>query len=136
MAGGGGDCVAWKPPRCSTTCSGPPDLPDTNRTPPRLAGSRGFAEITTDGLGSSVATIGDDDSAPLVAVVGHIDEIGLVVTHIDEKGFLYFEPIGGWDPQILVGQRVTVTGNRRTRCRGSPAASRSTCSTPTSARRS
>lgn len=71
----------------------------------------GFAEISTDGLGSSVATIGDDDAAPLVAVVGHIDEIGLVVTHIDEKGFLYFEPIGGWDPQILVGQRVTVTGN-------------------------
>lgn len=71
----------------------------------------GFAEITTDGLGSSVATVGTDESAPLVAVVGHIDEIGLVVTHIDEKGFLYFAPIGGWDPQILVGQRVTVTGN-------------------------
>lgn len=72
----------------------------------------GFAEITTDGLGSSVATIGDDESAPLVAVVGHIDEIGLVVTHIDEKGFLYFAPIGGWDPQILVGQRVTISGNQ------------------------
>lgn len=71
-----------------------------------------FAEITTDGIGSSVATIGGDEAAPLVAVVGHIDEIGLVVTHIDEKGFLYFEPIGGWDPQILVGQRVTVTGNK------------------------
>ena len=71
----------------------------------------GFAEITTDGLGSSVATIGDDDSAPLLAVVGHIDEIGLVITHIDEKGFLYFAAIGGWDPQILVGQRVTITGN-------------------------
>ncbi len=71
----------------------------------------GFAEITTDGLGSSVATIGDDAEAPLVAVVGHIDEIGLVVTHIDEKGFLYFAPIGGWDPQILVGHRVTITGN-------------------------
>ncbi len=72
----------------------------------------GFATITTDGLGSSVATVGGDESAPLVAVVGHIDEIGLVVTHIDEKGFLYFAPIGGWDPQILVGQRVTVTGNK------------------------
>lgn len=71
----------------------------------------GFATITTDGLGSSVATIGEDETAPLVAVVGHIDEIGLVVTHIDEKGFLYFAPIGGWDPQILVGQRVTITGN-------------------------
>ncbi len=77
----------------------------------RKAGS--FAEITSDGLGSSVATVpaadGGDD-APLLAVVGHIDEIGLVITHIDEKGFLYFAPIGGWDPQILVGQRVTISG--------------------------
>lgn len=74
----------------------------------------GFAAITTDGLGSSVATIPEgeaDAEAPLLAVVGHIDEIGLVITHIDEKGFLYFEPIGGWDPQILVGQRVTVGGS-------------------------
>ncbi len=67
-----------------------------------------FAELTTDGLGSSIATVGE--SAPRLAVVGHIDEIGLVLTHIDEKGFLYFAPIGGWDPQILVGQRVEVRG--------------------------
>jgi putative aminopeptidase FrvX len=67
-----------------------------------------FASLSTDGIGSSVARIGEE--APLLAVVGHIDEIGLVVTHIDEKGFVYFNPIGGWDPQILVGQRVEVRG--------------------------
>ncbi len=67
-----------------------------------------FAALSSDGLGSSVARVGE--KAPLLAVVGHIDEIGLVVTHIDEKGFLYFAPIGGWDPQILVGQRVEVRG--------------------------
>jgi putative aminopeptidase FrvX len=67
-----------------------------------------FADLSTDGLGSSIARVGD--AAPLLAVVGHIDEIGLVVTHIDEKGFLWFAPIGGWDPQILVGQRVEVRG--------------------------
>ncbi|HEX8690731.1 MAG TPA: M42 family metallopeptidase [Solirubrobacterales bacterium] len=65
-----------------------------------------FATLSADGLGSSIARIGDAE--PLLAVVGHIDEIGLAVTHIDEKGFLYFSPIGGWDPQILVGQRVAV----------------------------
>ena len=65
-----------------------------------------FATLSSDGLGSSVARIGEAE--PLLAVVGHIDEIGLVITHIDEKGFLYFAPIGGWDPQILVGQRVEV----------------------------
>jgi putative aminopeptidase FrvX len=65
-----------------------------------------FAALSADGLGSSIARIGD--AAPLLAVVGHIDEIGLVVTHVDDNGFLYFAPIGGWDPQILVGQRVAV----------------------------
>lgn len=67
-----------------------------------------FAELSTDGLGSSIARVGD--AAPLLAVVGHIDEIGLIVTHVDEKGFLWFTSIGGWDPQILVGQRVEIRG--------------------------
>jgi putative aminopeptidase FrvX len=67
-----------------------------------------FASLSTDGLGSSIARIGD--GAPLLAVVGHIDEIGLTITHIDEKGFLYFAPIGGWDAQVLVAQRVEVRG--------------------------
>ena len=67
-----------------------------------------FAELSTDGIGSSIARVGD--ASPLLAVVGHIDEIGLIVVHIDEKGFLWFAPVGGWDPQILVGQRVEVQG--------------------------
>jgi endoglucanase len=67
-----------------------------------------FAALSADGLGSSIARVGD--ASPLLAVVGHIDEIGLAITHIDEKGFLWFAPIGGWDPQILVGQRVEVRG--------------------------
>ncbi|HET9163088.1 MAG TPA: M42 family metallopeptidase [Solirubrobacterales bacterium] len=67
-----------------------------------------FAELSADGLGSSIARVGE--AGPLLAVVGHIDEIGLAITHIDEKGFLWFAPIGGWDPQILVGQRIEVRG--------------------------
>lgn len=72
-----------------------------------------FGEVRGDALGSSVVTVpgSGGDSAPTFAVVGHIDEIGLVVNHIDEDGFLWFGPIGGWDPQILVGQRVTVVGS-------------------------
>src|ERR1700749_1707693 len=68
----------------------------------------GFAELSYDGLGSSIARVGEAE--PLIAIVGHIDEIGLIITHIDEKGFLWFQSIGGWDPQILVGQRVEVRG--------------------------
>jgi putative aminopeptidase FrvX len=67
-----------------------------------------FAELETDRLGSSIARVGEAGARPLVAVVGHIDEIGLAITHVDEKGFAYFTPIGGWDPQILVGQRLEV----------------------------
>jgi endoglucanase len=69
----------------------------------------GFAELETDRIGSSIARVpGEGDDAPLVAIVGHIDEIGLAITHVDDGGFAYFTPIGGWDPQILVGQRVSV----------------------------
>ena len=43
-----------------------------------------------------------------LAVVGHIDEIGVHVTHIDDEGFLRFGQVGGWDPVQLVGQRVVL----------------------------
>jgi putative aminopeptidase FrvX len=67
-----------------------------------------FAEITYDTVGSSVARVKGTGGGPLVAVVGHIDEIGLIVHHIDDNGFLWFTSVGGWDPVILVGQRVQI----------------------------
>jgi endoglucanase len=71
--------------------------------------ARSFAsEVTSDTVGSSVARVAAGDGAPLIGLVGHIDEIGLVVKYITEEGVLRFGTIGGWDPQILVGQRVTV----------------------------
>jgi putative aminopeptidase FrvX len=68
-----------------------------------------FAEVTTDVMGSVTARVKGTGDGPTVAIVGHIDEIGLIVTHIDEKGYLYFIGVGGWDPVILVGQRVVLT---------------------------
>lgn len=65
------------------------------------------ADVDVDVTGNSFATV-NGDGAPRVMLAGHIDEIGLQVTHIDEDGFLYVDEIGGWDPQVLVGQRVTV----------------------------
>jgi putative aminopeptidase FrvX len=67
-----------------------------------------FAEVTTDVMGSVWARVAGTGDGPSVAIVGHSDEIGLIVTHIDDKGFLRFVGVGGWDPQILVGQRVEV----------------------------
>lgn len=67
-----------------------------------------FADVTADTVGSSVARVRGTADGPLLAVIGHIDEIGVIVTHIDDDGFLRFEGVGGWDPVILVGQRVTL----------------------------
>src|SRR2546429_1455971 len=43
-------------------------------------------------------------------LAGHIDEIGLQITHVDDEGYVYFAGIGGWDSQVLVGQRVVIGG--------------------------
>ena len=66
------------------------------------------AEVTVDTLGTSVARVGGRGEHPLLAVVGHIDEIALLVSHVSDKGFLHVVGSGGWDPQVLVGQRVEV----------------------------
>ncbi|MEA2250910.1 MAG: hypothetical protein QOC78_1392 [Solirubrobacteraceae bacterium] len=72
-----------------------------------------FAEVTTDVMGSVAARVKGTAGGPTLGVVGHIDEIGLIVTHVDDKGFLRFSGVGGWDPQILVGQRVSVATRDR-----------------------
>ena len=71
-----------------------------------------FAEVTADVIGNSYAAAGPADG-PTVLLAGHVDEIGLVITHIDDQGFLSIGPIGGWDPQVLGGQRVRFEGRAR-----------------------
>jgi putative aminopeptidase FrvX len=68
-----------------------------------------FAEVSGDVMGSSWARVKGTAEGPTLAIVGHIDEIGLIVTHIDDDGYLRFIGVGGWDTQILVGQRVELT---------------------------
>jgi len=65
-------------------------------------------EVGSDNLGSSHARVAGTANGPRLAVVGHIDEIGVNVTHIDDEGFLHFGQVGGWDVAVLVGQRVRV----------------------------
>jgi putative aminopeptidase FrvX len=67
----------------------------------------GFAEVGGDRMGNSFATLNPGGS-PRVMLSGHIDEIGMMVTHVDENGLLRFTGVGGWDPQVLVGQRVRI----------------------------
>ncbi|MGI8781127.1 MAG: M20/M25/M40 family metallo-hydrolase [Solirubrobacteraceae bacterium] len=72
------------------------------------ASASAFADVSHDSVGSSVARVKGTAGGPLLAVIGHIDEIGLIVHHIDDEGFLWFSGVGGWDPIILVGQRVEI----------------------------
>ncbi len=72
-----------------------------------------FADrVTVDVSGNSIAEVNAEGS-PRVMLAGHVDEIGLQVTHIDEKGLLFVDEIGGWDPQVVVGQRVNILGRER-----------------------
>jgi len=65
-----------------------------------------FADnVWTDIHGNAFAEI-NSDGAPTVMMAGHADEIGLMVNHIDDDGYLWMVGVGGWDPQVLVGQRV------------------------------
>lgn len=74
--------------------------------------AQSFAEVSTDLVGTPLALVaprkGVKGPPRRLLVMGHIDEIGLIVTHIDDDGFLWFGEVGGWDPQILVGQRIVL----------------------------
>ncbi|HPF61391.1 MAG: M20/M25/M40 family metallo-hydrolase [Gemmatimonadetes bacterium] len=73
-----------------------------------------FADsVTVDVSGNSHATVfgqGGASDGPGVMFAGHIDEIGVMLVHIDDNGFCWFDVIGGWDSQVFVGQRVTLIG--------------------------
>ncbi|HEX3519143.1 MAG TPA: M42 family peptidase [Solirubrobacteraceae bacterium] len=75
-------------------------------------GARAFAQISTDIVGTPLALVapahGFEGDSRRLLIMGHIDEIGLIVTHIDDEGYLWFREVGGWDPQILIGQRVVL----------------------------
>ena len=69
-----------------------------------------FADkVTSDVSGNSMAEVNPTGS-PTILLDGHIDEIGVIVQYIDDDGYVYFSPIGGWDPQVLVGQRIRFLG--------------------------
>ncbi|WP_144547881.1 M42 family metallopeptidase [Bacillus sp. X1(2014)] len=65
-------------------------------------------ELTTDGLGSLIAKKVGKEGGPKIMVAGHLDEVGFMITQIDDKGFLRFQPVGGWWGQVMLAQRVTI----------------------------
>jgi endoglucanase len=72
----------------------------------------GFAsEVRRDSHGNCDAVIHPGGS-PRIMLCGHVDEIGFLITHIDDEGFLWIDSIGGWDPQIPQGHRVTILSKK------------------------
>lgn len=76
-------------------------------------------DVRVDIHGNLIATIGpagassNDHHAPTkLMFAGHCDQIGMLVSHIDDAGFIYAQTIGGWDPQQLIGQSMTIWTDR------------------------
>ena len=70
-----------------------------------------FAKVSGDVAGNSLAEV-NSGGTPTVMLAGHIDEIGVIVNYVDDQGFAYIQPIGGWDPQVLIGQRLRFAGRK------------------------
>lgn len=66
--------------------------------------------IEADTMGNIIGFKKGTTGGPRVMIAAHMDEIGFMVKHIDEKGFLRLLPLGGWDPRTMVAQRVLVQG--------------------------
>jgi tetrahedral aminopeptidase len=70
--------------------------------------AKNFADDVTTDVHGNVIVCKRGGEGSRVMLAGHCDQIGMLITHIDDRGFVYAQTIGGWDPQQLVGQRMTV----------------------------
>lgn len=68
--------------------------------------------VSVDNMGNVTALVKGRDSSRTVMSAAHMDEIGFIVQHIDDKGFIRFLPLGGHDPKTLTSQRVIVHGKK------------------------
>ena len=69
-------------------------------------------EIKVDNMGNVIALKKGKSSAKKTMAAAHMDEIGFIVTHIDDRGFVRFNPLGGFDPKTLTSQRVIIHGKK------------------------
>jgi len=70
--------------------------------------ARRYADmVKTDAYGNAIAIL-NPKGKPKIMLDGHIDEIGMIVKYIDDKGFVYVQRIGGVDPALISGKRVSI----------------------------
>ncbi|MFK8115096.1 MAG: M42 family peptidase, partial [Rubripirellula sp.] len=67
-----------------------------------------FADTVETDLHGNVIACRNPKGKLRVMLAGHCDQIGMIVSHIDDNGYIYAQTIGGWDPQQLIGQRMTI----------------------------
>lgn len=75
-------------------------------------------EIIEDNLGGIFGKKSATNGDKTLMVAGHLDEVGFIVTRIDNNGFLKFTPIGGWWNQVMLSQKVTITTDEGKKIRG------------------
>ncbi|MEF8840722.1 MAG: M42 family metallopeptidase [Haloarculaceae archaeon] len=90
-----------------TEFHGPPGYEDRVRGLVMEALEERTDEVRTDAMGNVVGTV-EGDSDYSVVVAAHVDEIGFMVRHVTDEGFLQLDALGGWDPRVLRAQRVAV----------------------------
>ena len=66
-----------------------------------------------DNHGNLISTKGNLINGKKIVLMGHCDQLGFIVTHIDEKGYIYFNTVGGWDVAQIIGQKVVVYGKKK-----------------------
>lgn len=71
-----------------------------------------FAQQLDTDLHGNLILSANSTAETRIMLAGHADQIGLIISHIDEDGYLYTQPVGGWDPQQLVGQQMVVWSRR------------------------
>ena len=90
-----------------TEVSGVPGYEDRVREIVRRELEPAVDEVWSDSMGNVVGTVNPGGDYE-VAVAAHMDEIGFMVRHIDDDGFVELDALGGWDPRVLRAQRVTI----------------------------
>lgn len=68
-------------------------------------------EVEMDRIGNVIARV--PGPSPSVMLIAHMDEIGFMVSEVDDDGFIYFTTLGGWDPRLMPGLEVRVMGSKR-----------------------
>ena len=72
-----------------------------------------FADQTTeDALGNLFVSLDGDEKYPRVMLAAHMDEVAILVTHIEATGFLIFHTLGGITPHVMPGQRIRLRGTQ------------------------